>query len=203
MIIWGSRAVTRTLASGDFYCPHCEQRRAYALKEVRRFFTLYFVPLVPMQTLGEHIECDACKNTYKPTVLQYDPDARRKAFNARFKAVTEQVLYGMTAFGAGPLAEKDALVARLVNGLTGSDASVPPASRSLSDAALKNQLGELAQQLTDQGREGLIRAAFRVAGADGAIDSQAQSALVQIASGLGITAAHYQGIVAEMAGGHQ
>jgi len=70
LIIFGSRSVTGSMGTGSFDCPRCGADRPYDHKRVRRFFTLYFIPLIPMETLGEYIECGGCGGTYKPEVLQ-------------------------------------------------------------------------------------------------------------------------------------
>jgi len=69
MIIWGWRTLTSTVFRGSFFCPECAQQRAYSRRRMRRFFTLYFIPLFPTKTLGEYIECDACKSAYKDKIL--------------------------------------------------------------------------------------------------------------------------------------
>jgi zinc-ribbon family len=63
MIIWGSRGITSSLAKGFFHCPRCDQQRSYDHKKVRRFFTLFFIPLIPLESLGEYVECQFCKGT--------------------------------------------------------------------------------------------------------------------------------------------
>jgi len=70
LIIFGSRSVTGSKGTGSFDCPRCGTNRPYDHKRVRRFFTLYFIPLIPLSTLGEYIECGGCGGTYKPEVLR-------------------------------------------------------------------------------------------------------------------------------------
>lgn len=53
MIIWGSKMRYKTLGEGEFYCPRCAATRRYLHKSARRFFTLYFIPLIPMKDMGE------------------------------------------------------------------------------------------------------------------------------------------------------
>lgn len=65
MIIFGTRGITTTPEKGDFHCPSCDATQKYGLKRVRRFFTLYFIPLIPLNKLGEYVECVTCKDTYK------------------------------------------------------------------------------------------------------------------------------------------
>lgn len=68
-IIWGTRARTNTIGSGTFHCPRCRANRDYAYKQVKRWFTLYFIPLFPTRTLGEYVECAGCGAAWKPEVL--------------------------------------------------------------------------------------------------------------------------------------
>ena len=39
-----------------------------------RFFTLYFIPLIPMGRAGEFIECQSCAGTFAKEILTYDPE---------------------------------------------------------------------------------------------------------------------------------
>jgi hypothetical protein len=47
-IIWGSRAIKRKIGEGMFFCPRCGADREYAMQKVRRWFTLFFIPLFPI-----------------------------------------------------------------------------------------------------------------------------------------------------------
>lgn len=69
MIIFGSRARHITIGEGQFYCPQCNTKRDYLHKKAKRYFTLYFIPLIPLDELGEYVECQTCKVTFKPEVL--------------------------------------------------------------------------------------------------------------------------------------
>src|SRR5258707_12629593 len=43
-IIWGSRGITSELSCGEIFCPQCDAQEEYTLKQVRPYFTLYFIP---------------------------------------------------------------------------------------------------------------------------------------------------------------
>ena len=73
MIIFGYRGRDRTVGNGSFNCPNCRASRSYEHKKLQRWFTLYFVPVFPLQTLGERIVCGACGQAYTTAVLSYDP----------------------------------------------------------------------------------------------------------------------------------
>ena len=70
MVIWGSRGKREFVAAGQFFCPKCCNTRTYHLKRVSKYFTLYFIPLFKLKDLGVIVECQACKNVYKPSILE-------------------------------------------------------------------------------------------------------------------------------------
>jgi hypothetical protein len=74
MIIWGSRAREKQIATGTFYCPSCHASGAYSHQRIARYFTLYFIPLFPTETLGEYIRCMRCSGEFKPVVLTMTPE---------------------------------------------------------------------------------------------------------------------------------
>src|SRR5262245_49271137 len=92
LIIFGTRGVTTTEASGDFHCPSCDEKKRYEHKKVRRFFTLYFIPLIPLDTVGEYVECRSCAGTFKPSALSYDPKGDEKKLEAEFHAAVKRVM---------------------------------------------------------------------------------------------------------------
>ena len=73
MIIFGTRVRHTTLSSGQFYCPQCKAQRAYELRRARNYFALYFIPIIPMNTVGEYVTCQTCGTNFKPDVLKMPP----------------------------------------------------------------------------------------------------------------------------------
>ena len=73
MIIFGSRGMTTTADAGSFHCPRCGPARRYELKQVRRWFTLYFIPVIPLNKAGEYVECKQCAGTFGKEAIHYDP----------------------------------------------------------------------------------------------------------------------------------
>ena len=70
MIFFGTRGVTSTVKEGDFHCPQCNNSQKFRHRKVRKFFTLYFIPLIPLESAGEYVECRNCKGTFIPRVLE-------------------------------------------------------------------------------------------------------------------------------------
>ncbi len=73
IIIFGTRGVRSTIKEGNFICPQCVSNQHYKHKKVTQFFTLYFIPLIPLGNRGEYVECLGCRNTYITRVLDLQP----------------------------------------------------------------------------------------------------------------------------------
>lgn len=73
MIIWGSTHLRTEIDKGEFFCPSCKGPASFAKKRLRKFFTLYFIPVIPISSAGEYVECERCKSKYQPDVLSYNP----------------------------------------------------------------------------------------------------------------------------------
>jgi hypothetical protein len=80
MIIYGYRERAVDVATGEFYCPRCQARRAFKHKRMLRYFTLFFIPLFPLGRLGEYVECQTCFTTHNTSVL--DSSAAEQAVRA-------------------------------------------------------------------------------------------------------------------------
>jgi hypothetical protein len=91
IIIYGSRGVTSHLSEGDFDCPHCQNHSSYQLKQVRRFFTLFFIPIFPISSPLRYVECGHCGSPFHEEVLEYRPPSPQddEAFLVIVKALRE------------------------------------------------------------------------------------------------------------------
>ncbi len=69
--------------------------RPYQLKKVRRFFTLYFIPIIPLDTLGEFVECQVRKGTYLKQVLEYDSEAQAQRTESELRKAIRRVMVRM------------------------------------------------------------------------------------------------------------
>jgi Zn finger protein HypA/HybF involved in hydrogenase expression len=71
IIIYGWRGLTSNLSEGDFDCPHCQNHSSYRLRQVRRFFTLFWIPIFPISSAVRYVECDHCSSQFREEVLDY------------------------------------------------------------------------------------------------------------------------------------
>lgn len=66
MIIFGTKVRHKTIGEGEFFCPKCQVTARYIHKQAVRSFTLYFIPIFPIQQLGDFVECQQCGTAFKP-----------------------------------------------------------------------------------------------------------------------------------------
>jgi hypothetical protein len=60
VIIFGMRTSESTLGQGMFDCPRCRTQQACRHVVMKRWFTLYFIPVIPLGKVGEQFECQGC-----------------------------------------------------------------------------------------------------------------------------------------------
>jgi hypothetical protein len=204
MIIFGTRGVTWSKESGDFACPGCGgTRQTYTRKTVRRFFTLYFIPLIPLDKLGEYVECQHCHNKYNEQVLSHDPAAEMAKARAEVVGHIKRVMV-LTAVAGGDVGYLQAEAIRdFYKGFAGATLTQEEIDKEV-DLARQAGVGpvEYAQrfagQLNEHGKELVIKAAHAVAAAGGGLGEDGHELLQDLAGALGMSPAHFRGTLAEL-----
>ncbi len=71
-IVWGSRnRISSRGGSIDTVCPSCRNAAKIEGKVARRWFTLYFLPIFPMDK-GQHFsQCKICKTQFRATIEEF------------------------------------------------------------------------------------------------------------------------------------
>lgn len=69
IIIFGSKVRYKTLATGQFYCPQCKTTRDYELRHARNWFSVYFIPIIPLNEVGQFVTCRTCGTNFPKEVL--------------------------------------------------------------------------------------------------------------------------------------
>jgi hypothetical protein len=201
MIIWGSRGITSTQAKGEFDCPSCAAHVPYEQKRVRRFFTLYFIPLIPLDTVTTYIECQRCNRTYDNKVLEYRLPPSMEELQRRYAESFSRVLAIAAGVDGAPGAHRLAVLAEQI-ARTGQPAPDDERLRSIPAEAASTDLAklfaDLAGMVTDRGREALFTAAYNVLVADAPLTQAGQQFMNRLASALGLSEAHRSGLMASL-----
>ncbi|RZL36017.1 MAG: zinc-ribbon domain-containing protein, partial [Pedobacter sp.] len=66
LVIFGTKVVGKTISTGTFQCARCNCERTYVLKQNKKFFSLFFIPFIPLNNVGDTLECTFCKTAYIP-----------------------------------------------------------------------------------------------------------------------------------------
>jgi len=203
LIIFGTRGVTYSAGQGEFWCPSCREKRRYDHKRVRRFFTLYFIPIIPLDMLGEYVECDHCRDTFTPEVLTIDPDKDKKEFVAEFaRAVKRVMILMMLADGRIDDEEIETIhqvyekVAKKKIDRAEIDQEVEEAKKD--GRGIRQYLASIVGRLNDPGKELVVKSAFFVAAADGKFTDEETALLAELAGALEMSPAHFKGVVDDL-----
>jgi tellurite resistance protein len=202
IFIWGSKGRTKTIGDGQFHCPDCQDHRTYAKKEVKRWFTLYFIPVFPMNTLGDFVECGACKSTYNSRVLDFDPTAARAKFEAAFSIAAKRVMFKMALADGEIDAAEIAQIAQAFRNITkreiedGDIAAELEAARG-DTSTVEDYLRDVAPTPNETGKELVLRSAIAVVKADGRIDAAERTEIAALIKALDMPRAYSNGVLAE------
>jgi tellurite resistance protein len=195
LLIFGLSVFFRTVGEGMFHCPTCGGDRGYRRRIGRRWFTLFFLPAIPLNRLGEVVECRACRGRFTTSVLKL-PTAEQMAaaLPAGMRAAAALVLT------AGDETEESAR-RRAVEAVRGygedhydddaldGDLGMPP-------SFLAEEIARAGSQLAVEAKEWFLAQAVRVGLADGPLGEGERQTLHRVAAELGMTPAHALGVIA-------
>jgi uncharacterized tellurite resistance protein B-like protein len=201
MIIWGSRGLTSTVDSQPFHCPQCDRQRQGDLKQVRTFFTLYFIPLIPLSVAGRYVECTSCGGTFAEDALTYDPEAERQEMQMHMLRVMV-----MAALADGQLDDGErGEIRKQYMELAGLPIPEDTLNReiqlaSASGANLNSFVAGLADQLSPHGKALLVQLTLRTMAANGDLQPGHQQQLAQLATTLQIPQDQYLELIRHLHG---
>jgi hypothetical protein len=183
-----------SVAEGAFHCPQCGGDRAYKQKIGRRWFTLFFVPVIPLNKVAEVVQCGTCNTRYQPGVLSVPTTGQLAA--AQPVAIGAAASLVLRAGGpASPAARARAIEAvRLAGGGYG-DAEMD-AELAQPIQAVQQRLADAGGPLAPEARERVLAEAARVALADGPLTADERQALGGVGQALNLTAAQFHGVIA-------
>lgn len=194
LLVFGLTAVSRTVGEGTFHCPQCGGDRAFRRRAGRRWFTVFFVPAVPLWRLGKSLECRTCKGRFPVSALR-TPTARQMA---------ETLAAGMRAAAALVLRAGDpadpAARARAVDTVTGYgepgyDGTAVNADLAERRSFLEKEIVRAGAQLAVEAKEWFLAQAVRIGLADGPLAEGERQELHRIADLLGMSHAYALGVI--------
>lgn len=199
LIIWGFKARFKAIGGGVFHCPNEGTDRNYQRVEVRRWFTLFWIPLIPLKVLGEGVRCSSCGATYEPRVLELPTTAHMEDQLTR---ALRHVVVAMLHADEQVSPEERLAAVRVIAEFgfeTYDEQSLIHDLETLRVSDLEHELSGVAAMLSPQGQEAVIRACMMLAVADGHLDDRELATIMRAGRGLGMSPAHLRGTLQEIA----
>jgi tellurite resistance protein len=195
--VLGLRFYFRTIGHGTLHCQRCGGDRVYQRCTGRRWIHVLNIPVIPLEHIGEHVQCRSCRTRYRIEVLALPTTAEMQVAlpAATLAAVTIMLKAGDPA---SPPARGRAIDIVRAAGLAGYDDEALTAdliSAGDPDLDLPAPLGTLALQLIRPATEWFLADAVRVGLADGPLSDTERSAARAIASHLGMTSTQALGVI--------
>jgi tellurite resistance protein len=193
----GVRCYFKTTGHGTLHCYRCGGDRPYRRCVGRSWFQVLLIPVIPLDRIGEHVQCRICQTRYRIEVLSIPTSAAMQmALPAgTLAAVTIMLQAGDPASRAARSRAIDVVQAA---GLTGYDDAALTADLAGADGrrlANAESLARLAIQLTMPAPEWFLADTVRIGLADGPLSDSERDAARQVAAHLGMSAARANGVI--------
>jgi hypothetical protein len=193
LLIFGMTTRMKVLGRETIHCPKCGVDRVGALKQARRWFSLFFIPLIPLKVLGELIQCETCGTTFGADVRSLPTSA----------ALATELLEATREATALLLRIDDPASAREVARQVLSEVAGRPWSAEELDADIEHntaahlsaRLHRLSGGMNTLGSEHFLATIASVGTSEGNVRPETRAALTSIAADLGMTPAHARGVV--------
>jgi zinc-ribbon family len=194
LIIFGLRVFYRTIAQGTFHCRRCGGDREYRHRAGRRWFTLFFIPVIPLNSVGEHVRCTTCRTRYVTDVLNQPTTAQMQAaLPAGMRAAVAAML--RSGDPSNPASRQRAIEVVIGSGVRDYDEAMLNADLMQPFEVIRPALNQVGAQLTIQAREWYLADVIRIAMADGPLTESERHAALAIGADLGMTQAQVVGVV--------
>lgn len=164
----------------------------------RRWFTFFWIPLIPMKEIGDYVQCDTCNGQFSTAVL----DAPTTATLSGLLTNAAHALTLMMVKCADALHPD--LVAHALSDLRSIVAGYDEATLHREVAQIDTTLAEqyvapLAAGLEVAGKERLMADLVRTGLTGGGLSSNQRHLIDRVGRGLDLTPAHITGIVTNVA----
>lgn len=186
------RTGTSTITWGEFNCPTCKNIRKYVRKEVWETSSTTLSPVDTLKMAGEFLECSVCKDTFETDVLTIDPSTDQRPPEAIYRSLMLKVMVVMMETDRQILQDEIVLICDIYEEMIGF---------RLPDRILENEINAAraterdafdlvrayAPRLNAEGCEKVLRAAYHIATADGAMVDRERDFLTSLGVAMGMS----------------
>ncbi|GEM_PF-962800 len=122
LIVVGTMNLTRTVNTGEFYCPACARLQSYRVRSRRPYMTFYFLPLIPLGARERILQCLQCRQHWDEAILE--PPFERSLIELAEEVFHDELLRAsvLLLIENGEIGEQDIVgLMRVGSRLTGRD----------------------------------------------------------------------------------
>jgi len=171
-------------------------QRGGNLKQVRNFFTLYFIPLIPLNVSGRYVECSSCGGTFAEEALNYDPEKEREETHTKLLRV--MVLAALADDRVDEL-ERAEIIKQFVE-LTGFPIPAERLHQEIdlaqnANTTLNKYVRTICSDLSPHGRALVVKLAFHTMSATDAFGPRHQEQLVELSKTLDIPEDQFRALI--------
>jgi uncharacterized tellurite resistance protein B-like protein len=199
LLIFGLRVYFRTIGEGTFHCQRCGGDRHYRHRVGRRWFHLFFIPLIPLATAGEYIQCTQCGTRYSTGALSLPTTAQMQVALPAGMRVAAIIMLLAGDPGSSAARRRAIDVVKGAGIADYDDAAVDADIRSAGadgELSAADRLSALSTQLAVPAREWFLAEIVRIGLADGSLTDSERAAAREIGGSLGMTPAQAVGVIA-------
>lgn len=183
-------------------CPSCQGN--LELHDLKRWFTLYFIPIFPFSTIETCYKCDKCKQTYKQEIkkLLHQSQKQREEFkeNAQkslYKSLVACLTYLAQVDGKICAKEQKQIDSLLKNSKDKTELKkvINHVKKAKDKQYVLKILQEAKQFLTAEGIFFIIAVMARMVLADGQIDKKEEALMKEFLEAFGVPQTTYSSII--------
>lgn len=196
MILFGTTSRHKIVGEGEFHCPRCSMQASYQQTAVKRYFTLYFIPLIPMGNAGEFIECKSCSGTYAMEVLTYDPAVERKKTIDAYRRMSIAFLLDVNRCKAAELEVLQDVVGDIANqDVSPEEVAADVRLAQEANVDLIKFIKRDAAEMSDDGKWLLLSTLRRIVERSGSMMMHERERLMEVGKAIGLRKKHLEAFV--------
>lgn len=191
MIIYGTRGKNVHVGGGEFFCPRCSTDQQYQQYDVKNYFTLYFIPLIPIGKAGEFVECTGCGGTYSLEILDYDPEAELEATVNAFRRLSVLFLLDVNRCSSPTLKALQQVVGDALEvDIDAADVAQDVRQAQSASPDTKKFFKSQSDTLSDDGKLLLVRCLREILETESPLHDEEASRIVELGKAMGLRAKH-------------
>ena len=191
MIIFGTKGRDSRVGQGQFSCPQCRMQRAYEHKSVKRYFTLYFIPVIPLGSAGEYVQCESCGGTFGTEILTYDAEEERMKTASSLRRMAVLFLLDLNRANAQELENLQDIVGDVVNrDIEATDLAQDVRAAQEANADLIKHVKRETDEFTDEGKWLLLWTVRRILEKSRPLASHERDRLLEVGKAIGLRNKH-------------